>query len=308
MDKLKQFLRKNEFEFYEDFDISQISSMKIGSKVKMAIFPKTVSQLEKLLLKIYSRKLAFKVFGNLSNVLVINDEDAVFVITSKMNEELTVSGNYVQVSAGMLLPKFCELVRKYNFKGVEGLSGIPATIGGAIKNNAGAFGYSISLCLEKIKVFQDGEILEILKSDIKFTHHYSNLNRFVILEASFLFENENECDIINLTNKFTYLRGKTQPLGLSLGSVFKKVNGKSAGFYIERSGLKGFRVGGIIVSNKHANFFVNDKGGSVTDFLRLLAYVQVQVERQFGVCLSPEIEKVGDFNETFSRPSHTFEI
>ena len=175
-------------------------------------------------------------------------------------------------------------------------------------NNAGAFGYCISQYLEKIKVFADGEFFDILKTEIKFLHHYSNLKRFVILEASFLFENENEYDIINLTNKFTYLRGKTQPLGLSLGSVFKKVNGKSAGFYIERAGLKGFRIGGIMVSNKHANFFVNDKGGSVTDFLRLLGYVQVQVEKQFGVWLVPEIEKVGDFNETFSRSSHSFEV
>ncbi len=308
MDKFKQFLINNKFEFYIDFDISQISSMKIGKKVKLVVFPKTICEFEKLMLKIYRTKEKFKVFGNLSNVLIIDDENCVFVITSKMNEEIEIKGNEVRVSSGVLLPKFCEVVRKNGLKGIEGLIGVPASIGGAIMNNAGAFGYSISQYLEKVKVFSDGEIFDILKSEIKFMHHSSNLKRFVILEATFLFENENEYDIINLTNKFTYLRGKTQPLGLSLGSVFKKVNGKSAGFYIERSGLKGFRIGGIMVSNKHANFFVNDKGGSVTDFLRLLCYVQVQVEKQFGVWLIPEIEKVGDFNETFSRPSYSFEV
>ena len=308
MDKFKQFLVSSNFEFYIDFDLSQISSMRLGKKVKLAVFPKSEIELEKILLKIYSLKLKFKVLGNLSNVLIIGDDSNVFIVTSKMSEEIEFKGNRVRVSSGVLLPKFCEVVRKNGLKGIEGLIGIPACVGGAIVNNAGAFGYSISNCLESVKVFSDGEIFDILKSEIKFLHHHSNLNRFVILEATFLFENENEYDIINLTNKFTYLRGKTQPLGLSLGSVFKKVNGMSAGFYIERSGLKGFRIGGIMVSNKHANFFVNDKGGSTTDFLRLLAFVQVQVEKQFGVWLVPEIEKVGDINETFSRSSHSFEI
>ena len=308
MDKFIEFLNNSKIEYFLDFDISQISSIKIGKRVKFAVFPKTIAELEKILTKIYKLKLNYRVLGNLSNVLVVSDENLIFVITSKMNEEIVFNENTVKVSAGVILPRFCEIVRRNGLKGVEGLIGIPATIGGAIMNNAGAFGYSISTYLEKVKVFCDGEIYYILKSEIKFLHHYSNLKRIVILEATFLFEKENEYDIINLTNKFTYLRGKTQPLGLSLGSVFKKVNGKSAGFYIERSGLKGFRIGGVMVSNKHANFFVNDKGGSITDFLRLLAFVQVQVENQFGVWLVPEIEKVGDFNETFSRSSYTFEI
>ena len=308
MDKFKRFLINNKIECHADFDLSQLSSIRLGRKVKLTVFPKTKSELEKTILKLYKLKLKFKVLGNLSNVLIVDDNDVVFVITSKMDEEFQVIGNRVKVSAGMLLPKFCEMVRKNNFKGVEGLIGIPASVGGAIVNNAGAFGYSISDCLEKVRVFESGEFFDILKSEIKFLHHYSNLNRFVILEATFLFENENEYDIISLTNKFNYLRGKTQPLGLSLGSVFKKVNGMSAGFYIERSGLKGFRIGGIMVSNKHANFFVNDKGGSISDFLRLVAFVQVQVEKQFGVWLVPEIEKVGDLNETFSRSSYSFKV
>ena len=159
-----------------------------------------------------------------------------------------------------------------------------------------------------MKVFADGKVFNLKKQEIKFFYHHSNLDRFVILQAIFLFENKSEYDIIDLSNKFTYLRGKTQPLGLSLGSVFKKINGKSAGFYIERAGLKGFRVGGIVISNKHANFFVNDKNGSVSDFLHLVKIVQVSVEKQFGLWLIPEIEKVGDFNETFSRSSYTLKI
>ena len=308
MNKVIQFLNKNKYEFYEDFDLSAICSIKIGALAKIVIFPKSVNELEKILLYMHACKIKFNVFGNLSNVLIIENLKTITIVTSKMNEEIKIEQNRVVVSAGLLLPRFCEYVRKCGLSGVEGLIGIPATIGGAIKNNAGAFGFSISNYLVQVKVFFDGKIFYLDKSEIKFFYHYSNLDRFIILQAIFLFENRSEYDIINLSNKFNYLRGKTQPLGLSLGSVFKKINGKSAGFYIERAGLKGFRVGGIIISNKHANFFVNDKNGSVSDFLHLVKIVQTSVEKQFGLWLVPEIEKVGDFNETFSRSSYTFKI
>lgn len=308
MEKIYRFLDKNHFEYYHNFDISTMSSIKIGSVASFVIFPKTVAEFEKLLMCLYSKKIRFEVFGNLSNVLFMGKITYPIIVTSKMNEEIHIDKNMVSVSAGMMLPKFAEIMRKNGLSGVEGLVGIPATIGGAIKNNAGAFGFSISDKLLSVKVFSKGKIFYLKKNEIKFAYHYSNLNIFVILEASFLFEFKNEYDIIDLSNKFTYLRGKTQPMGLSLGSVFKKVNGKSAGFFIERSGMKGFREGGIMVSNKHANFFVNDKSGSASDFLHLLHIVQARVEKQFGVWLVPEIEKVGDFNETFSRPSYTFKI
>ena len=305
VEKLKQYLKKNNLEFYENFDTATVSSMRLGVILKLVIFPHDESELERLMIYLFSVKLNYRVFGNLSNVLIFEKLTYPVIVTSKMTEEIEFNGSTVNVSAGTLLPKFCEQVRKRGLSGVEGLIGIPATVGGAIKNNAGAYGFSISDRLVSLKVFFQGKVFNLSKNEIKFDYHYSNLDRFIILQATFLFENKPEYDIINLSNKFTYLRGKTQPMGLSLGSVFKKVNGKSAGFYIERSGLKGFREGGIVVSNKHANFFVNDKNGSVSDFLHLLAIVQSRVEKQFGVWLVPEIEKIGEINETFSRPSYT---
>ena len=230
------------------------------------------------------------------------------IVTNKMIENIEIKDKVVTVSAGVMLPKFCEKLRRYNLSGIEGLIGIPATVGGAIINNAGAYGYSISDRLVKIKVFYAGKIFYLMKNEIKFFYHHSNLYGFVILEATFLFEFKNEYDIINLSNNFNYLRGKTQPTGLSLGSVFKKVYDKSAGFYIERSGLKGFRVGGIVVSSKHSNFFINDKNGTVSDFLHLISIVKNCVENQFGVSLIPEIEKVGEFNETYSRLPYPLKI
>ena len=113
---------------------------------------------------------------------------------------------------------------------------------------------------------------------------------------------------MNLFNEFTYKRNKTQPSGFSLGSVYKKANDNSAGFYIERSGLKGTKIGGIFVSSKHANFFINDGSGSVSDFLRLENLISNEVLNQFGITLYTEIEKVGNRDEIISGFTHSFKV
>lgn len=306
MEKLKRFLEKNNFEFHENFDISLLSSIKLGCKLSLVIFPKNVKELIKALTFFYQVKIECCVVGNLSNVLFVRDIEVPVIVTQKMQDEIEVKNQLVTASAGILLPKLCDFVRKLGLSGLEGLVGIPATVGGAIKNNAGAFGYQISDRLVSLQVFFNGRIFELKRNEIKFEHHYSNLKGFIILKATFLFENKKEYDIMNLINEFTYLRSATQPSGFSLGSVYKKVNGKSAGFYIERAGLKGKRVGGIVVSNKHSNFFINDKNGTLSDFLRLAASVENSVLRQFGVTLSPEIEKLEKIDEINSRFSHSF--
>ena len=306
MEKVIEQLRKNNIEIIKNFDVSNLSSIRIGGKLRFAIFPKTTKELIKVLSILYASKVYFKVVGNLSNILFVSDISYPVVITNKMIDEVEIEGGKVEVSAGMLVSKFSDTLRKNRLSGFEGLVGIPATIGGAIMNNAGAFGYSVSDRLVKVKVFFAGRVFDIFKNQIKFSYHYSNLAGFVLISATFLFENKNEYDIINLTNEFTYLRGQSQPNGFSLGSVYKKINGKSAGFYIERAGLKGLRTGGAVVSIKHANFFINDKGASATDFLRLSAKVESAVLNQFGLTLLPEIEKVGDKDEIIGRFAYSF--
>ena len=306
MEKLGLFLQKNKIEYFEDFDLALISTIKIGGRARLVVFPKTVAELTKVVQWLGACGYMFKVIGNASNLLFVEDIDFVIISTSKMEDEIENKHGLVTVSAGVSLPKFCEYLKKNCLSGFEGLCGIPATIGGAIVNNAGAFGYGIGDRLVSVLVYKNGKVFEMRKNEIKFGYHFSNLNGFIVLRASFLFENKNEYDIINLCNEFAYLRSKTQPNGLSLGSVYRKVNDRSAGFYIERAGLKGTRVGGVVVSNKHANFFVNDKASTAGDFLRLCAIVEAGVERQFGVLLIPEIEKVGNKNEVNSRLSRSF--
>ena len=293
MENLKKFFDKNKIDYYFDFDISQFSSIKIGSIIKLLILPKTTKELELILKFFYRKKIFYRVFGNLSNVLFTSKIDYPVILTSKMQAEISLNKNLVTVSSGVLISKLCDYLKKHNLSGFEPLSGIPATIGGAIFNNAGAFGCSISDNLVSVLVFFEGKTLLLKKSDIKFQYHHASLFGFIVLQATFLFENQNEYDIIKMFNEFTYKRNLTQPSGFSLGSVYKKCNGVSAGFYIERSGLKGSKVGGIIISKKHANFFINENLGSSYDFLALCKNTEDIVYKNFGVTLYTEIEKVG---------------
>lgn len=306
MEKLKSFLDKNEIEYHQDYDISTLSTIRLGCKVNMVIFPKMIKSLTRLLTFLFQNKLSYIIAGNLSNMLFVDSGADCVIITSKMQDEIEAKGNLVSVSAGLMLTKLCEFAKKNGLSGMEGLVGIPATVGGAIKNNAGAFGYQISDRLVSVQAFFNGRIIELKRNEIKFDYHYASLRGIVILSATFLFENKKEYDIINLYNEYTYIRNSTQPSGFSLGSVYRRVNGKSAGFFIERSGLKGKRVGGLVVASKHSNFFINDKNGSVSDFLRLSSLVENAVLKQFGVALIPEVEKVERDYETFSRPTYTF--
>lgn len=308
MEKLLEMLIKNKIEYYENLDVSLLSTIKLGSVIKLAIMPRNKKELVKILTFIHGLRLRFKVVGNLSNVLFVRNVDYPVIVTNKMVDEISIKNELVEVSAGMLLPKFCEILRKNSLSGTEGLIGIPATIGGAIMCNAGAFGQAISDRLLEIEAFYQGKIIRLKRNEIKFFYHGSNLDGFIVLSAVFLFEKRNEYDIMNLSNEYSFRRSKTQPSGLSLGSVYSQVNGKSAGFYIERAGLKGLRVGGVVISTKHSNFFINDKGGTVVDFLRLSAIVESSVEKQFGISLTPEIEKVGELYGVNRRLSCSFKI
>ena len=305
---INDFLKRNNIEHYYDYDVSLLSAIKIGSVCRLVIFPKNIGELSKILSAFYVSKIYFRVIGNASNVLFVDKITYPLVFTSKMKDEIEISGNFVTASAGVLLSRFADFLRKNKFGGFEGLVNIPGTIGGAVVTNAGAFGQSVSDNIVKVKVFCEGRVFDVQKNEIKFGYHFTNLSSFIVLSVTFWFENKNEYDIINLSNKFTYLRSKTQPSGLSLGSVYRRVNSKSAGFYIERAGLKGMKVGGVFVSSKHSNFFINEAGGTAFDFLSLCRVVETAVEKQFGICLIPEIEQIGDKNEINFRFSHPFKI
>lgn len=306
MEKIKLSLTQQKVDFKENFDVIEVSTLRISQIIDLAIFPKTIKELCFVVKTLLRYKQLYKIVGNASNLLFVERVRYPVVFTNKMRDEYQIEGRLVTVSAGMQISRLIEILKRNKLGGIEGLVGIPATIGGAVFNNASAYNNAISSNLIKISALYEGKIVDIDKKDIKFGYHFSNLKGLVLLSVTFLFENKNEYDIISLCNEYTYKRTLMQPNGFSLGSVYQKINDHSAGFYIERAGLKQLRVGGMVVSKKHANFIVNDKQGTAADFLKLQSLVERRVLEQFGLTLIPEIEKVGEFYETSCGSSYTF--
>ena len=172
---------------------------------------------------------------------------------------------------------------------------IPALIGGAVYNNAGAHGVNIAdvfvsgyfFCLET------RTIVEMNRSDMHFGYRYSILHErgFILLSATFRLLPSAFPNVKAKIAEYAAMRRVNQPLEHpSLGSVFKKCNTTGAGYYIEKAGLKGYRIGGAEVSCKHAGFIINRSNASATDVIELIAFVKATVYRKFGVMLEEEIE------------------
>lgn len=158
--------------------------------------------------------------------------------------------------------------------------------------NAGSFGYEISDCLEEVEIITDKLETKILKKkDINFKYRYSNISKDWIIKSAKFTLMEDDGKAINRAKDFLRKKRQTQPLGeYSAGCVFKNPEGYSAGYLIEKAGLKGFRVGDILVSPIHANYFINVGKGKSDDFLKLMDIVRERVLKVFSVELEPEIK------------------
>ena len=205
----------------------------------------------------------------------------------------------VKVGASVFLPDLARFYKDKNLINAEFLIGIPGSVGGAIKMNAGAYGWELSDIFLSTEVYNlDTKKIEtIYKKDIDFSYRSSsNLERKVIISAT-LIATEGDPELIKsrLTENVKY-RKKTQPSAVyNAGSVFKNTNEYSAGELIDKSGLKGFSIEGIEVSKKHANFFIASKNAKSSSLYKLVNHVKDVVDSKFGVSLEKEIIFVGKF-------------
>ena len=179
--------------------------------------------------------------------------------------------------------------------GLEGLFGIPGTVGGMVRQNAGAFGYEVKdrFVLARCYFPDTGDIAELSPRDMEFTYRGSILSRkgAILLCATFDFIYKKRDEILREIREYRDKRLLTQPLDKpSLGSVFKRHQGVGAGYYIDKLGLKGFSIGGACVSDKHAGFIINTGGATADDYLKLVDYVKSAVYSAFGIELEEEIE------------------
>jgi UDP-N-acetylmuramate dehydrogenase len=176
--------------------------------------------------------------------------------------------------------------------GLEGLTGVPGSVGGGVRMNAGgAFG-DIGSSVESVKVMtEDGEVFTRFREDLAFAYRSTNITSKFILSAEFRLNEDDPHRILRQVKQIWIYKKNTQPLGRrNAGCIFKNPRGLSAGALIDRAGLKGHRIGGAYVSEKHANFIVGDPGAKASDVLKLINLIRDSVYDKSGVYLELEIE------------------
>jgi len=244
------------------------------------------------------------ILGKGSNVAFSDKEFYGNVLTPKF-EELTLSDNFeIKVGSSVFLPKLSRFFKDNSLSNAEFLIGIPGTVGGAIKMNAGAYGWEFSELLKDLRCFnlETFEIEILKKEELEFSYRKSkNLDNKIILSATLTVEKGDKKIIDKNLSDFNEKRKKSQPAAIyNAGSVFKNTNDYYAGELIDNAGLKGYKIDGVRVSEKHANFFIAEKGAKAISLFKLVQYVKDKVSTKFGITLEEEIIFIGDFTKWMS--------
>ena len=273
-----------------------ISALKTGGRIRVLIKPNSIKGLIVALQNTSDDRI---VLGNMTNTLIsdqgINRE---LIITSAV-KGVHVDEDSLICSTGESLSNACIVARKFGLSGMESLAGIPGSIGGAVAMNAGAFGGYISDIIESAEVYVDGNIVHMNREELGMTYRHSSLldNGGVLISAVLRLVHKNPILIASSMKDARTKRHLSQPLEVSLGSVFKRANDNGAGYYIEKCGLKGSRVGEAEVSTKHANFIINTGKCTSNDYYKLMCHIQKTVEKECGVLLQREVRLIGEFEE-----------
>lgn len=289
-------------EHIENQPLAPYTSFRIGGAARVAIFPKNRAEAEKALSAVSDSGMRCLVLGNGTNVL-ISDEgfDGAAVMMSAVRE-LRVSagedgGRMISADAGASLTRIASKAAELSLAGLEFAFGIPGTVGGGVYMNAGAFGGELSQVVTASRWFdpKSGKTGETLGAahDFGYRHSVYMDSGRIILSADFLLHEGDRGEIEAKMNDYMSRRREKQPLDLpSAGSVFKRGNGFITAKLIEDAGLKGRRVGGAEVSEKHAGFIVNRGGATAADVLSLIEIMKDTVFEKFGKIIECEVRYI----------------
>lgn len=231
------------------------------------------------------------ILGGGSNLIIPDGENTKTVVSTKCLNHIEFDGSRVRVDAGARVSSLIKECRLKGLTGLEFLVGVPASIGGAVKMNAGAFKCEIGSLITEITVLSaDGDVKTLFPP---FLFSYREGCRDVVVDVTLSLKPADTGYIDNLLKHNLDVRHNTQPRGRSVGCTFKNV-GLSAGYYIDKAGLKGERVGGAEISTLHGNFIVNKGEGSATDFLTLVERAKTRVEELFQITLEEEFILLGE--------------
>ncbi|MCI8946715.1 MAG: UDP-N-acetylmuramate dehydrogenase [Lachnospiraceae bacterium] len=280
--------------------LDRYTSFRTGGEADCMLLVNDAEQLGKLLKYMSITGNDYFLLGNGTNLLVSDrGYDGTVIKFGPGMSRIHVDGERVYVQAGALLSQTAKRAMEEGLSGLEFASGIPGSIGGGLVMNAGAYGGEMSQIVESVTVMNEsGEIMELDCDTMEFGYRTSVIkNRaFVVLEAALHLQRGDKADIQAKMEEFAARRKEKQPLEYpSAGSIFKRPEGYFAGKLIMDSGMRGYRVGGAQVSEKHCGFIINTGNATSEDIAELMAEVQDRVKERFRVSLEPEIVRLGKF-------------
>lgn len=297
---LKSISEKHSCTYKRDCEMKPYTTFKIGGRADFVAFPECTEALTELCRAFDEENIRYIVVGNCSNLLFPDDTfRGVVILTTQMKQILT-SGNIISAECGAPLIKVTTAAYEAGLKGFEFAYGIPASVGGAVYMNAGAYTSEISAVLKRCICYdrEKREIIELNNADCDFSYRNSlfekNGDRYIILECEFELEAGDKSEIRALMDDYMSRRREKQPLEYpSAGSAFKRAPGYFTAKLIDDAGLKGYTIGGAQVSEKHAGFIINVGGATADDVKSLMAHITKTIKEKFGIDIEGEIRIIG---------------
>lgn len=298
-EKLEKIIDKKNI--FENEPMKKHTSFKIGGVADYYVKVKTQDELKSVLRLAKEENIPYYIVGNGTNLLVRDGGFRGIIIKLEMQKyviEKYENYAYIIAEAGVSLPLLSRVAMENGFSGIEGLAGVPGTLGGAVRMNAGAYGCEIkdvvisSKCMDK-----NGDICEFDFDNHEFSYRRSvfEQNEMIILETKMKFEYGKKEEIEQKIQEYMKSRKEKQPLEYpNAGSIFKRIENVITAKLIDECGLKGYSVGDAEVSKKHAGFIVNKENATAEDVLELIEYVKSKVKEKFDIDLELEVLVIGE--------------
>lgn len=277
----------------QDEPLAPYTWLKVGGPAQLFFAPRSADELQAVIEFCREEELAVRLFGGGSNLLVRDDgvSGAVIHLAGEGFDEISVDGDTVRAGGGALLSHVVSQSVNAGLAGLDALVGIPGTIGGAVSGNAGGRTGDIGQFVKSVDVLTaSGERFTRTEDELSFGYRHSSVNELVVLNVEFALTPGDPVEITKRMRTQWIMKKESQPLSFqSAGCIFRNPRGLSAGALIEQAGLKGTRIGGCEVSDRHANFLVTHEGATSDDVLRLIDLIRTKVSEAHGIDLETEI-------------------
>jgi UDP-N-acetylmuramate dehydrogenase len=278
----------------ENAPLAPLTWYRIGGPAKFLIRPRSVDDLQDAARRCVENSIPIYVLGLGANLLVGDRgvNGAVFRLDDESFRKVEIDGTNARVGAGFDMQKLVVKCVRSGLAGIECLAGIPGTMGGGVRMNAGGKFGDIGAVVSQVTVMdQNGDIFQRTKDDLVFDYRTTNISAKFILDATLELDEDDPENILRRTREIWMYKRNTQPLNTkSCGCIFKNPRGLSAGAIIDQAGLKGTKIGGAEVSEKHANFVIAHPGCRADDVLELMRIIREKVWEKNQIHLESEVQ------------------